>query len=46
MAVCTIESLCILEQQAVELWDRVGKDKFRQYCSLDSEAIQLYKNRL
>jgi len=31
---------------AEQLWDRVGKDDFRQYCSLDAEAIRLYKQML
>lgn len=28
---------------AEQLWDRVGKEQFRQYCSLNAEAIRLYK---
>lgn len=28
---------------ACELYDRVGKDKFRVYASLDAEAIRNYK---
>lgn len=28
---------------ASELYDRVGKDKFRVYASLDAEAIRNYK---
>lgn len=28
---------------ANELYDRVGKDKFRVYASLDAEAIRNYK---
>jgi len=31
---------------AEQLWDRVGKDDFRQYCSLDAEAIRLYKQMM
>lgn len=31
---------------AEQLWDRVGKDEFRQYCSLDAEAIRLYKQMM
>lgn len=28
---------------ASELYDRVGKDKFRVYASLDADAIRTYK---
>jgi len=28
---------------AEQLWERVSKEEFRQYCSLDAEAIRLYK---
>lgn len=31
---------------AEQLWDRVGKEQFRQYCSLDAEAIRLYKQMM
>jgi len=31
---------------AEQLWDRVDKDEFRQYCSLDAEAIRLYKQMM
>mgnify|MGYP003343157321 CR=1 len=31
-------------QLACQLYDRVGKDKFRVYASLDAEAIRNYKN--
>ena len=39
----TIESLESLEQMAVDLYDRVGRDKFRDYASLSAEAIRDYK---
>lgn len=42
----TIEQLEHLEQLAVTLYDRVGRDKFRTYASLDAEAIKLYKQTL
>jgi hypothetical protein len=29
---------------ASDLYDQVGKDKFRVYASLDAEAIRNYKN--
>ena len=42
----TIEQLERLEQMAVDLYDRVGRDSFRTYASLDAEAIRVYKNSL
>ena len=40
----TIEQLVRLEQMAGDLYDRVGRDGFRNYASLDAEAIRVYKN--
>jgi hypothetical protein len=40
----TIEQLLRLEQMANDLYDRVGRDSFRSYASLDAEAIRVYKN--
>jgi hypothetical protein len=40
----TIEQLLRLEQMAHDLYDRVGRDSFRSYASLDAEAIRVYKN--
>lgn len=40
----SIESLVKLEQMANDLYDRVGRDAFRTYASLDAEAIRVYKN--
>ena len=40
----SIESLVHLEQMANDLYDRVGRDSFRSYASLDAEAIRVYKN--
>ena len=40
----TIEQLVNLEQMAHDLYDRVGRDSFRSYASLDAEAIRVYKN--
>jgi len=40
----TIEQLVRLEQMAHDLYDRVGRDSFRTYASLDAEAIRVYKN--
>jgi hypothetical protein len=42
----TIEQLERLEQMAIDLYDRVGRDGFRTYASLDAEAIRVYKNSL
>lgn len=39
----TIEQLCRLEDMANEFYDKVGKDKFREYCSLDAQALKDYK---
>jgi uncharacterized protein (DUF924 family) len=38
-----IEALCELEENAEKLYDRVGKDEFRTYASLDAEAIRKFK---
>lgn len=40
----SIETLVRLEQMANDLYDRVGRDSFRVYASLDAEAIRVYKN--
>jgi hypothetical protein len=40
----TIEELVRLEQMAHDLYDRVGRDSFRSYASLDAEALRVYKN--
>jgi hypothetical protein len=42
----SIESLENMEKMAVDLYDRVGRDKFRSYASLDADAIKLYKESL
>ena len=44
--IITIEQLVKLEQMANDLFDRVGRDSFRTYASLDAEAIRVYKNSL
>lgn len=33
-------------QLGKQFYDKVGKDKFRVYASLDAEAIREYKNKL
>lgn len=45
-ALISIESLVKLEQMANDLYDRVGRDAFRTYASLDADAIRVYKNSL
>ena len=40
----SIESLVRLEQMANDLYDRVGRDNFRVYASLDADALRVYKN--
>lgn len=42
----SIESLVRLEEMANELYDRVGRDAFRSYASLDADAIRVYKNSI
>jgi len=42
--VVAIETLCNMEENAIKLYDRVGKDKFREYAALDAQAIKDYKN--
>lgn len=42
----SIEQLVNLEQMASDLYDRVGRDSFRTYASLDAEAIRVYKNSI
>ena len=44
--VITIEQLVRLEQMANDLYDRVGRDSFRNYASLDADAIRVYKNSI
>lgn len=39
-----IDALCSLEENAVKLYDRVGRDEFRKYASLDAEAIRIFNN--
>ena len=35
-----------LATMANDFYDAEGRDKFRAYCSLDAEAIRVYKNWL
>ena len=38
-----IDALVELEAMANRFYDEVGRDKFRAYCSLDADAIKIYK---
>ncbi len=40
----SIETLCKLEEDANNLYDRVGKTEFRKYASVTPEAIKEYLN--
>jgi len=42
----SIEKLVELEEMASRFYDEVGRDKFRVYCSLDAEAIKVYKQSI
>jgi hypothetical protein len=42
----TIEQLLAQEEMANKFYDEVGRDKFREYCSLDADAIKLYKQQI
>ena len=42
----SIDQLVRLEQMAHDLYDRVGRDAFRVYASLDADAIRVYKSSL
>lgn len=35
-----------LQVMTENFYDQVGKDKFRTYCSLDADAIKVYKSWL
>jgi hypothetical protein len=42
----TIDALVELEDMANNFYDEVGRDKFRVYCSLDADALKVYKATL
>lgn len=42
----TVEQLENLENIANNFYDRVGRDKFRVYASLDADTIRKYKESL
>lgn len=41
----TVESFIRLWNMADTFYDKVGKDKFREYCSLDADAIRKYREQ-
>ena len=41
----TIEQLVHLEELANDCYDKYGRDKFREYASLDAAAIRAFKNQ-
>jgi hypothetical protein len=41
----TIEQLVHLEEIASKCYDDNGRDKFREYASLDAAAIRAFKNQ-
>jgi hypothetical protein len=45
-ALIDIDDLVKLEDQAEDFYDKVGRDKFRTYASLDADALKLYKSTL
>ena len=45
-SVITIDALVELEAMANSFYDEVGRDKFRVYCSLDADALKIYKASL
>jgi hypothetical protein len=42
----SIDQLLDLERIAINTYDKYGKDKFRDYASLDAEYIRNYKASL
>jgi hypothetical protein len=42
----SIEQLEHLEQLASDCYDKFGRDKFRDYASLNADAIKQYKAQL
>ena len=42
----TVEQLEKLEKMYSDFYDKVGRDKFRVYASVDADAIKAYKAKL
>lgn len=40
--ICDVDTLLRLEDNANKLYDKVGKDKFRVYASLDAQRLREY----
>lgn len=43
VATVTIEQLCELEENAIKLYDKVGKNEFRKYADLTAERIREFQ---
>lgn len=41
-----VDNFMRLADMADRFFDEVGRDKFRLYCSLDADALRVYKNKL
>ena len=41
--VITIDELVAMEEMAIKFYDKVGRDKFRVYASLDADAVRKFK---
>lgn len=41
----TIEQLVHLEEIAIKCYDTYGRDRFREFASLDAAAIRAFKNQ-
>lgn len=46
LKIISIERLLLLEEIANKTYDKYGKDKFREYSSLDADYIKNYKEYL
>lgn len=42
----TVEQVESLEKMYNDFYDKVGRDKFRVYASVDADAIKAYKSNL
>jgi hypothetical protein len=41
--VIDIDSLVVLEENAIKFYDKVGKEEFRKWASVTAEAIREYR---
>lgn len=42
-SIISVETIEKLERMATDLYDKVGRDKFRVYASVDAQAIKDYR---